>query len=309
MRRWDRLLDEYLEECGTRGLSSITIYGRRLELEKTGCWLKRLRPRRNLEEISSDDLIRYIRSRMTCHSKATVIGVVSILRGMWEFLVRREVWSENPLRWMRGPKLDDRHRLPRRISQSHLRAIWKAAEGLRSKFNRHRDLCVLSLLYGTGLRRGELERLNVDDWDRESATLKVDGRKTGQERVAVMGQGIWRCVEAYLPIRQSFLERTGHQEEPALFVNRRSERLSGQALSRMVQGLARSADVPFVTLHQFRHSCASDLLENGVPLPDVQRVLGHSCIASTMRYTHIADPQRTEAVTHHPINGMLSAVI
>lgn len=213
------------------------------------------------------------------------------------------------MRWVHGPKLDNRHRLPRRIGRSHLQALWHTAESAGNAFLRHRNLCLLSLLYGTGLRRGELERLDTGNWDRENATLLVDGRKTGQERVMVTGQGVWKCVEAYLPIRHNYIERSGNLEEKALFINRQGKRMSGEAVGRAVHALAKRADVPLVSLHQFRHSCASDLLENGVPLPDVQRVLGHACIGSTMRYTHVADPQRAEAVVRHPINELLSAVI
>ena len=50
------------------------------------------------------------------------------------------------------------------------------------------------------------------------------------------------------------------------------------------------------SLHQFRHSCASDLLEAGVGLPEVQRILGHEGITTTVRYVHIADPQRRELI-------------
>jgi integrase len=60
-----------------------------------------------------------------------------------------------------------------------------------------------------------------------------------------------------------------------------------------------------LTLHQFRHTCASDLLEEGIRLPEVQRQLGHQAISTTVRYLHVADPQRREAVERHPINTIL----
>jgi len=88
-------------------------------------------------------------------------------------------------------------------------------------------------------------------------------------------------------------------------VNRRGERLSGQMISNGIHTLARRAKVALVSLHQFRHSCASDLLESGVHLADVQRILGHRGISTTVRYTHIADPQRREAMARHPLNDWL----
>ena len=67
----------------------------------------------------------------------------------------------------------------------------------------------------------------------------------------------------------------------------------------------RRAGVSIHSLHQFRHTCASDLLEAGVHLAQVQRILGHSGIATTVRYVHIADPQRRAAMHAHPLNDWL----
>lgn len=69
--------------------------------------------------------------------------------------------------------------------------------------------------------------------------------------------------------------------------------------------MAKRCDFEIHSMHQFRHSCASDLLEEGVRLPEVQRILGHQGIATTVRYVHIADPQRREAIACHPINDWL----
>jgi len=164
---------------------------------------------------------------------------------------------------------------------------------------------VLALLYGTGLRRGELERLDLEHWRREEGILKIDGRKTGQERSVPVSEGIWRCLEAYLPLRQNLLEKRGECREPALFLNRAGLRLSSQSLGLMVHRIAKRAAVPLVSLHQFRHTCASDLLESGVSLPKVQQMLGHATVVTTTRYLHIADPERARAMKRHPLNDYL----
>ena len=103
------------------------------------------------------------------------------------------------------------------------------------------------------------------------------------------------------------LERLGGLDEPALFINQAGTRLREHALSCGVQRLARRCGLGRVTLHQFRHSCASDLLEGGIQLPAVQQLLGHQTITTTVRYLHIADPHRRAAVRLHPINDMLGA--
>jgi site-specific recombinase XerD len=118
-----------------------------------------------------------------------------------------------------------------------------------------------------------------------------------------------RCLEAYLPLRHNLLERRGAVKEPALLINREGKRLSAQSLSLLVHRLARKAKVPLVTLHQFRHTCASDLLEHGASVSEVQNILGHKSAESTWRYLHIGDPERTRAMSKHPLNGYLPALL
>lgn len=308
MRSWDRLVDEYMEQYGMRGLASETIVSRRRELDRLGCWLKNRRPRPKLEEVGSDLLIAYIRSRTAYRAKTTVGKTMSDLRGLGEFLVMKAIWQVNPLRWMRGPKLDARSRIPKRINGSALKKLWEAAATHRLEYHRHMGVAVLSLLYGTGLRRGELERLNLENWSAAERTLRIDGRKTGQERTASVPELSARCLENYLPKRQNHLESLGVVNETALFVSKDGGRLTGTAISRSAKNLAKRCGVEHLTLHQFRHTCASDLLEGGVHLPEVQRVLGHQCISTTVRYLAIADPERHKAVACHPINEILRNV-
>lgn len=307
MRRWDRLVDRYLEEYRARGLSEVTVEKVARELDRWGSWMKRRRPRPQLHEVGSDLLIRYIRGRTAFRSKATVSSTISVMRGMGDFLVRNGLWRKNPLRWMRGPKVAWGSRVPRRIGRKEMKGLWEAAATHRYGYHRYLWLAVLSALYGTGLRRGELVRLDVNDWQREEGLLLIDGRKTGWERrvpVATLG---WRCLEAYLAQRHNLLERVGSTEEPALFVNKLGSRLKKGSLSQGIHALARRCGMKGATLSQFRHTCASDLLEDGVRLPEVQRLLGHQTITTTMRYLHVADPQRHEAVKVHPINEFLEA--
>ena len=306
MRRWDALVNGYLKECERRGLAEATISTRTGELYRWGSWMKRRQPKPNLEKVSADLLVRYIKSRTAFHARTTVAAVVSTMRVMGEYLVQQGTWTKNHMRWIKGPKLDPRMRLPKRIGKMHLQRMWDAAEQSREVYSRHLLIAILSLLYATGLRRGELERLNVNSWNREEGILKIDGMKTGMERHVPVGKGVWRCLEAYLPYRQNVLERTGNLEEKALFLNRLGSRATGEKVSKMIHRLAKRAGAPLVSLHQFRHSCASDLLESGVKLPEVQKILGHAYITSTLRYTQIADPKRREAVAKHPINIFLN---
>lgn len=309
MKRWDGLVDGYARVCEVRGLASETVRGALDELDRLGCWLKRRRPKPVLEEVDGQLLIGYVRSRTAFHAKSTVVSVASKLRCFGEYLVQEGVWGQNPMRWVKGPRLDLRGRLPRRIGAEHLGKLWEAAAEQRSRYQQQLAVLVLSLLYGTGLRRGELERLNLESWNREENLLVIDGRKSGRERTVPLHESVGRCLETYLPYRHNQLEQQGTQGEPALLINREGARLSAQSLGLLVHRLARRARVPLVSLHQFRHTCASDLLENGASLPEVQQLLGHKRVDTTSRYLHIADPERARAISKHPLNEYLAELM
>jgi site-specific recombinase XerD len=307
MRRWDRLVDRYLGELQTRGLAWATIEGRCRELDRWGSWLKRRRPRPALEAVAVEHVVQYIQGRAAFRSKATVAGIVTALRGMGEFLVREEVWASNPLRWMRGPKMDPRARVPRRIGEKTMAQLWETAAKRRQDYQRYLWVAMLAVCYGTGLRRGELIRLDMSDWHRDEGTLLIDGLKTGRERRVAVPALTWRCLEAYLPHRQNQLERMSQLGQQALFVNQLGGRISPTSISQGLKTIAQRCGAGRITLHQFRHSCASDMLEDGVRLPQIQQMLGHQTITTTVRYLHVADPQRHEAVKLHPINRMLAS--
>jgi len=305
MRRWDRLQDAYMEEYRARGVSEQTVAHTEARLDRWGRWLKRRRPRATIEGIDAESITGYLKACASFRSKATVYGTLSTMRGFGDYLVRQGLWKINPLRWMKGPKVTPYSRLPKRIDQAHMEALWRAAADRCGDYSSHLWVTVLAMLYGTGLRRGELVRLTADAFDRNEGTLRIDGRKTGQERCVPLPEMVLRCLEAYLPLRHNQLERVGLVHETALLVSRYGCPLSGSAISNGVHGIARIAQVPIHSLHQFRHSCASDLLEAGVHLAEVQRILGHSVISTTVRYVHIADPQRRAAIALHPINDWL----
>lgn len=306
MRRWDGVVDEYLGECEVRGLTKEVIQVRGTELAKWGIWLKRRRPRPVIESIQPEQIVEYIKRRTAFRSKSTVSSVMSHMRCMGEHLVKKGLWSINPLRWIRGPKLYPWARVPKRIGQAHLKALWDEAANSREIYARHLNLALLGMMYGTGLRRGDLRRLDTKDWSREEGLLRINGHKTGRERMVPLPRGSEQCLEAYLPHRQNVLEKTGRLQEPAMFVGRNGKRLSDDQISSHVHRLADRAGVPLSSVHQFRHTCASDLLEKGVTLPQVQGILGHAVIASLMRYLAISDPERRRAMEKHPIVEFLA---
>jgi hypothetical protein len=100
MRRWDRLVDAYVEEYGARGLSPQSVAYTRARLDRWGRWLKGRRPRISIERIDAEQLTRYIASCSSFRAKATVYATLSTMRGFGDYLVRvvRQNFSRGPKR-------------------------------------------------------------------------------------------------------------------------------------------------------------------------------------------------------------------
>jgi len=309
MRRWDGVVDRYMEEYAGRGITAVRVEEVRRELGRWGLWLKARRPRPRLEEVDAPLIIQYVRERTSFRAKATVSGIMSTMRGMGDWLVREDYWTANPLKWLKGPKLNPFARSPKRIDTRGMQKLWEGAVTAGRLPQRYQWLAIMSLLYGLGLRRGEIEGLDVEDWNRDEGTIVVDGRKTGQERCLAVAELVACCLDSYLPHRQNHIEQLGVTQQSAFFVNRYGQRLKGPGISQGIHRIARRMNVPLVSLHQFRHTCASDLLEAGTRLPEVQRMLGHQTISTTVRYLHLSDPLRRAAVERHPINDWLEGDI
>jgi len=254
MRRWDRLMEGYLEEYAGRGRSAAMEGRVAYVLGRWGRWMKRRRPRIQLERVDPDLLVSYVRAQKSFRSKSTVYGTLSVMRGMGDYLVREGVWTSNPLRWMKGPKLSPYSRLPKRIDATQMQALWRQAALRRSGYHRHLRLAVLAMLYGTGLRRGELERLDVSSWDREEGVLRIDGRKTGRERMVPVPALAYQCIESYLPQRHNQLDKLGLIDQPALLVNSEGRRLRATERDAVAQPASVPAQLRFRSARSRRGS-------------------------------------------------------
>lgn len=306
MRRWDNLVEQYVNDYAARGVSQGSIESVRRDMNKWGNWLKSRRPRPAIEGIDSDLIIQFIAARTTFKSKSTTYSIISRMRGMGDFLCGNGFWKTNPLRWIEAPRVELRSHLPKRIGHQPMQKLWQTAADIRNPYRRSLCLCLLSLLYGTALRRGEMLRLTVNSWRPTEGTLILDGRKTGLERNVVVPDLTRHCLENYLLVRHNHLEKLGILGQDALLINANGDSAKTGSISSIVSRLVKRAGLrERITLHQFRHTCASDLLESGSNLAEVKRILGHRHISTTVRYLHITDPQKIEAVKRHPINIIL----
>lgn len=161
-----------------------------------------------------------------------------------------------------------------------------------------RDWAALELLYGTGVRVGELCGADVPDVDLGARTLRVVG-KGDKERVVPFGLPAARAVEAWLVDARPRLVREG--TPAALLLGRRGGRADQRQLRAVVHDLAAAVGVDDVAPHALRHTAATHLLEGGSDLRSVQEMLGHASLTTTQRYTHVsAERLRSAHRLAHP---------
>jgi integrase/recombinase XerC len=145
------------------------------------------------------------------------------------------------------------------------------------------------LLYGCGLRVGELVLLDLSDVSTSRREVRVLG-KGDKERIVPLGGPALAAVQSYLPQRSRFAHpRTEYLDERALLVGSRGRRLSARWIQKLAHryGLL-GAGRPDLHPHALRHSCATHMLEGGADLRAIQEFLGHSSLSTTQRYTHLS---------------------
>ena len=161
-----------------------------------------------------------------------------------------------------------------------------------------RDRAALELLYGSGLRVGELAALTVDGIDPDRRRVRVLG-KGSKERDVPISEYAVDALAAYLQVGRPVMAPEGSRH---LFFNRRRRPFSERDIRSMVQRYGATL-LPGrrVTPHTLRHSFATHLLEGGADIRAVQELLGHASVATTQRYTHVSRRRLFEAYERaHP---------
>ena len=150
---------------------------------------------------------------------------------------------------------------------------------------------VSTLMLDTGLRVSELCALDIDDIDKEDLSALVIGGKGEKDRTVLFTKSSVDVLESWEPIRERRLFGAGNSDLRAMFVSRRGRRINPRSIQKMMDRLADASDIPKSRLspHTLRHTFATGLLERGADLVTIQRLMGHSSIATTRVYLEIGD--------------------
>jgi integrase/recombinase XerD len=230
---------------------------------------------------------------------------LSALRQFFGFLYAEGIRSDDPTNAVDAPKRG--RTLPKVLSREDMELLIEAAQRRAAESEEGaRLLCVVEMLYASGLRVSELATLPLAAVRRRDGVLLVKG-KGGKERLAPLHPRALQAIADYLVVRDVFLPRGERRRlaERFLFPSRSAEcHLTRRRLHQMLKALALEAglDPAKLSPHVLRHAFATHLVEGGADLRSVQTMLGHADIATTQIYTHVAKDRLAATVASaHPL--------
>jgi integrase/recombinase XerD len=286
------LLEQFVSYLSTeKGLSANTVASYSLDLQSFGVFLSELAL--DYASFTRDDIVNYIgRLKDSGHSSASICRVVSSIKGLCKYMVIEKIIDDNPSETLRAPRQWER--LPKALSMEDTKRLLDAEvkSGLVI-----RDAAILELLYASGLRVSEALTIKINDINFEGGFLRVMG-KGSRERVVPMNHRASERIKKYMrELRPGLLNG---RQSPYLFLTGRGKPMTRQRFWQALKSFAGSADLK-LTPHMLRHSFATHLLDGGADLRSVQKMLGHSDIATTQIYTKVSSDRIKKVYQeHHP---------
>ena len=223
-----------------------------------------------IRKMKTDDLRSYLADYQKINncSKVTVDNIRRNLSSFFSWLEEEDYILKSPMR--RIHKIKTKQQVKEIISDEMI-------EKMRDNCKTKRDLAIIDLLYSTGIRVGELVRLNISDIDFEERECVVYGKGDKERRV-------YFDAKAKLHLQNYIKSRT--DDNPALFVTLDApyDRLKISGVEIRMRELGRMLNIPKIHPHKFRRTMATRAIDKGMPIEQVQKILGHSQIDTTMQY-------------------------
>lgn len=212
------------------------------------------------------------------YKNETIRRKIHSLKSFFSFLYSQEYIIKNPAFGVHSPKSEEK--LPIYMSLEEIKALITAPMGSNAR-HALRDKCILELLAMSGMRRFELQTLSWNNIDLKENIITVLGKGKKERKIPIqepLVSDLWTYLQTRLPLTNQ-----------AVFISEKGNRLSITPIQQLFHKYLKFChlDEKGYTLHKFRHSYATLLLNNGVDLLSIQKLLGHSDLNSTKIYTHV----------------------
>ena len=275
----DRYIDKFIRYLELeKNFSPHTILNYKLDLNDFKDFLKDS-PIEKVEYLTLRKFLAHLKEKGLANR--SISRKLSCLRSFFRFLFREGLIKENPVVLLSSPKLN--RMLPQFLTEQEMfKLIEMPEQGTELGF---RDRALMETLYSTGMRVSELVAMDVDSIDFVGSTVKVLG-KGKKERLLPIGEKAIEAINQYLDKRNS---NNKNRQESALFLNKNNRKLSTRGVRKIITKYVRKASLRSgISVHTFRHSFATHLLNRGADLRSVQELLGHVNLSTTQIYTHLS---------------------
>jgi site-specific recombinase XerD len=296
-----KAVKKFIDYCAVeRQLSQNTLQAYSYDLVDFGRWLP---VRKAVTAIRTETLRAYLEDMVSQRklSPSTVRRRLACLRAFFRYLDDNGDVADPFIGWRL--KLPRRKRLPRTLSRDETSSLLGATR--RGTARRSLPTSALRtevrLMISTGIRVGELCTIRIGDVSHDGSTLRIHG-KGSRDRIVYITNADLRTDLRKLA---SFRQKSFGNVAP-LFVNRNGQRMRPHSFRSQLRSFAGNAGLQRrVTPHMLRHTAATLLIESGVDIRIVQRLLGHSSIATTEIYTHVSDETLRSSLERANVLGAL----
>lgn len=294
-------MERYLEFCRYRKqLNHNTLKAYRIDLTQ---YLKFIKD----EPLQRSRIEDYITNLHKAYKQKTVKRKIASLKAFYKYLEEEErLPSSNPFDKIKV-KFKEAEVLPRIIPRGDIERLLNYMYTIKNDREPSdficRDLLIVEMLFATGVRVYELSNLKRESIDLERGIINIMG-KGGKERYVQIGnEDVLKLMRKYDKARKEHFPKGN---SGFFLLNRLGGRFTEQSIRLMIKKYARlSGAAVHITPHMFRHSVATYLLEEGVDIMYIQKILGHSSLKTTQIYLHIASNVQMEILKRlHPRNRM-----
>ncbi len=287
-----KLIKNYLKMCSLQNnLDKKTIKAYKIDLNQFYVFVK------DKEEFYSKeivvDYIYYLNDND--YKVKTIKRKIASLKAFFVYLNYEDIIEINPFYKIKL-KIKEPLILPKIISIDELSKIFQCIYDEKNKKNISsskyievvRDVLILEILIGTGIRISELCNIKINEINSKQEFIKIYGKGSKERILPIFDMQIWKLVNEYLEINEDKLKDSEY-----FFINRLGNKISDQSIRNMIKKYSKMAGVKTnITPHMFRHSFATMLLEEDVDIRNIQQLLGHSNITTTQIYTHITSNKK-----------------
>lgn len=292
----EHLLPDYLTDLHNTGHATDTINNYRQRVTAFIRWMgNRALTGRLLIDYSIYLQTEHIgREGGGCRPR-TIRGHFAALASFWKFARAHGYRDLPPISSVPVPRLDpERNVMPTdeqvdRMTEAAGRVGYRATEPLYGEYLRCRAVMIITLGLDLGLRRSEMRNLNLEDLreDARGRHLRIRRSKGGEGRTIPIPDPTWLKIQKWVSIRNQRCKKKGVAVE-ALMLDQQCRRMGDRSIDKalaevlLLAGLEKSG----ITPHSLRHGCATQLIRQGVDIPTIQKILGHSNMETTLKYLH-----------------------